>query len=371
MRRYDLDWLRVIVFSLLIFYHVGMFFVPWDFHIKNNVVYECITWPMLFLNQWRLPILFVISGMGTWYALGKRSGLQFSWERVKRLFLPLVFGMLVIVPPQVYIERVVKGQFSGSYFDYWPALAFEGEYPVGNLSWHHLWFLPYLLFYSLLLAPLFIYLKNNPDNIYFLKFRRWIGDFSPQLLWLMLPFYFTYTIMREFFPVTHNFTNDWFTMVNYLLFFFMGFSLAGVGKVFWINVQTHRRKLLIAGVLFFTIYIGMNKLIEHTVTMHFIRNTFKTANLWIWILVCIGYAAQYLNKESKLLRYANESVYPFYILHQTVMMVLCFCVIDWEWGFWPKASLLIAGTVGISWLIYELLIRRWKIVRPFFGLKNK
>lgn len=369
MRRYDLDWLRVIVFGLLIFYHVGMFFVPWSFHIKNNVVYEWITWPMLFLNQWRLPILFVISGMGTWYALGGRSGWQFSWERIKRLLLPLVFGMIFIIPPQVYVERMVKGHFDLSYFEFWPALAFEGTYPVGNLSWHHLWFLPYLLFYSLLLAPLFVYLKNHPENAYFRKLKSWVGTFSPKLLWLFLPFYFTYTIMREFFPVTHNFTNDWFTMVNYLFFFFMGFSLVGIGEVFWDKVQTHRRKLLYAGMLFFTIYILMNKLIEHTVAMHFIRNTFKTANVWIWILVCFGYGAQYLNKESRVLRYANESVYPFYILHQSVMMVLCYWVIDWKWGFWPKASLLVFGTFGISWMIYEFLIRRWKLVRPFFGLK--
>lgn len=120
MRRYDLDWLRVIVFGLLIIYHVGMFFVPWDFHLKNNVIYEWITFPMLFLNQWRLPILFVISGMGTWYALGKRNAWQFSGERIKRLLLPLVFGMIFIIPPQVYLERLAKGQFTGSYFDFWP-----------------------------------------------------------------------------------------------------------------------------------------------------------------------------------------------------------------------------------------------------------
>ncbi|MEM6864355.1 MAG: glucan biosynthesis protein, partial [Bacteroidota bacterium] len=50
-RRYDIDWLRVIVFGLLIFYHVGMFFVPWDWHIKNNIIYDWLRWPMLFLNQ--------------------------------------------------------------------------------------------------------------------------------------------------------------------------------------------------------------------------------------------------------------------------------------------------------------------------------
>src|SRR5690606_16631767 len=106
MRRYDLDWLRVIVFGLLIFYHVGMFFVPWGFHIKNNSIYDWLRYPMLFLNQWRLPILFVISGMGTYYALSKRSARQFALERINRLLLPLAVGMLFIVPPQIYIERI-------------------------------------------------------------------------------------------------------------------------------------------------------------------------------------------------------------------------------------------------------------------------
>ncbi len=371
MRRYDLDWLRVIVFGLLILYHVGMFFVPWGFHIKNNVIYDWVTWPMLFLNQWRLPILFVISGMGTWYALGKRSALQFAGERIKRLLLPLVFGMLVIIPPQVYVERLAKGHFNIGYFDFWPALAFDGVYPEGNLSWHHLWFLPYLLLFSLVMAPLFFYLKNKSGNAYFRNLSAWISGFRPQLIWLFLPFYFAYTIMREFFPVTHDLINDFYTLYNYLLFFVAGFSLAGVGKPFWDKVQSNRRKLLIAGVLCFTIYMLMDRLIEHTVIMHFIRNTFKVANIWLWILVCFGYAAQYLNRESKILRYANESVYPFYILHQSVMLVICYWLMDWEQGLLVKASLLIVGTFGISWLIYEFLIRRWRWVRPFFGLKYR
>ena len=105
MRRHDLDWLRVLVFALLIFYHVGMFFVPWDFHIKNNSIHNWLTYPMWFLNQWRLPILFVISGMGTYYALQKRTGKEFALERIKKLYIPLTFGMLFIIPPQVYLER--------------------------------------------------------------------------------------------------------------------------------------------------------------------------------------------------------------------------------------------------------------------------
>ena len=138
IRRYDLDWLRVIVFGFLIFYHVGMFFNHWGWHIKNNILYSDLRWPMLFINQWRLPILFVISGMGTFYALSKRTGGEFALERVLRLLIPLLVGIVLIVPPQVYFERIANGQFIGGYFEFWPAYAFYGVYPEGNFSWHHL-----------------------------------------------------------------------------------------------------------------------------------------------------------------------------------------------------------------------------------------
>ncbi len=164
MRRYDIDWIRVIVFDILIVYHVGMFFVPWDFHLKNNVIIPWFIKPMIFINLWRLPVLFVISGMGTRFAFSKRTGKQYIIERLKRLLIPLIFGILIIVPPQVYLERLSKGENFSSYFNFYPHF-FEGLYPTGNFSWHHLWFLPYLLFMSLVATPLFIYLKKENNRI--------------------------------------------------------------------------------------------------------------------------------------------------------------------------------------------------------------
>jgi len=107
VRRYDLDWLRVSVFGILIIYHVGMYFVPWKWHIKHELTYDWISWPMIFINQWRLPILFIISGMGTRFALSHRSGQLFRKERLMRLGIPLLVGVILIVPPQLYIERIL------------------------------------------------------------------------------------------------------------------------------------------------------------------------------------------------------------------------------------------------------------------------
>jgi len=368
MRRHDLDWLRVLVFGLLIFYHVGMFFVPWGWHIKNNVIYTWLIYPMLFLNQWRLPILFIISGMGTYYALGKRSGGQFIWERIRRLFIPLAIGMILIVPPQVYIERIANGQFDGSYFEFWPALAFQGIYPEGNMSWHHLWFLPYLLLFSILLAPVFLYLRKNPNN----AFLSWIRNRvrSPWGIFIFItPLYFPESLLEPFFPSTHALIGDWFNLVNYGLMFFFGFVLIAVQDEFWTLVKKNRRRFLFAGILAFTAFLVLILATEDSIIRHFTEAFLKVTNLWLWVLICFGYAATYLNKPSYTLSYANESVYPFYILHQTVTIGLAYYLIDLDWGLFTKGMILLIGTFGISWLLYEFLIRRIKWIRPLFGLR--
>ncbi len=367
MRRYDLDWLRVLVFMILIFYHVGMFFVPWEWHIKNDTPYEWLKYPMLFVNQWRLPILFVISGMGTSYALAKRSGNRFAAERIKRLLIPLVVGILVIVPPQVYFERLAGGVFSGSYFDFWPLHAFVGVYPEGNFSWHHLWFLPYLLLFSLALTPVFLYFRKNPEN----RFLSWIKQqlATPAgFLWFLLPLLMTQVFLEPYFPVTHALVGDWYTLVHYSILFFYGFVLIMIKDVFWKSVQDNRRLFLYSGILFFGLWLLLIYTAENTPAMY-LTPLVKVMNCWSWILALFGYAAKYLNTQSSTLTYANQAVYPFYILHQTVTVSLGFYLKDMEWGFWTKFVILVSGTFLISWLLYEFLIRRWNFLRPLFGLK--
>lgn len=371
MRRHDMDWLRVIVFGLLIFYHVGMFFVPWGWHIKNDIIYPNARWPMLFVNQWRLPILFVISGMGTFYALSRRTAGQFAKERFIRLFIPLVFGMFVVVPPQIYFERLDKGQINPGYFDFWPSQLFaNGVYPEGNFSWHHLWFLPYLLLFSLVLLPVFLYLRSYPNAGILNLMRKWASQ-PFGLFWLVIPLYIWESLVEPFFESTHALIGDWFNLVNYGTLFFYGFLMISVKEVFWATVEKNRRKYLSIGLVFFSLLLGIRLLFEDSTLVHFTEATFKVINLWAWILVLFGYAAAYLNRPSAQLSYANEAVYPFYILHQSITIAIGFYLMHLNWGFWPKFSIMVIGTFGLSWLIYEFLIRRWKWVRPLFGLKEK
>lgn len=366
-RRYDLDWLRVVVFSLLIIYHTGMFFVPWGWHLKNNVIYDWLTWPMLFLNQWRLPILFLISGMGTYYALSKRNIWQFNKERFLRLAIPLLFGMLVIVPPQIYFERLTEGQFQGSYWQYLSTIAYNGVYPEGNISWHHLWFLPYLFVFSVVLSPFLIYIKNNRT-----KFVDWIKSviLKPYRLYIFtIPLFLLESLLEPFYDITHDLVNDWFNFFSSMTLFFFGFIMVACGPTLWSSIEKTRAKAFYLGLFCFT---GMliTWQFEDGYIRHFTEAFLKIVNLWSWIIVLLGYAAKYRNNPTSILKYANRAVYPFYILHQTVTIAIAYYIKDLGWGLLPKASILIIGTFLICLIIYHFLILRIKFLQPLFGLKK-
>ncbi|MCO5724594.1 acyltransferase family protein [Robiginitalea marina] len=366
VRRYDLDWLRVGVFALLICYHVGMFFVPWGWHLKNNIIYPELRWPMLFLNQWRLPILFVISGMGTYYAYSFRSAGNYSLERLKRLGIPLVFGMLFIVPPQVYLERVAAGDFQGSYWDFFPSQSFLGVYPEGNLSWHHLWFLPYLLVFSLAMAWPFRRIKDTPG-----KLVSWVGNrLRTPCGWLvfLIPLYLCEAFLEPFFPVTHALVGDWYALMNFGTLLVLGFLLTASGQRFWDHAIRYRRRNLLLGVLSFSGLLALWQL-EDSIFIHFTGAGIKVLNFWTWIFVLFGYAATYLNRPGKLLSYFNRAVYPFYILHQTLTLIIAYYIMDLPWGFPVKATILGLGTFGGCLILYQGLILPLKWLHPFFGLK--
>lgn len=368
IRRYDLDWLRVIVFALLIFYHVGMFFVPWGWHIKNNDISEGMRWPMLFLNQWRLPILFVISGMGTYYALSKRSLWQFNLERFLRLGIPLAFGMLFIVPPQIYFERLATNEFIGSYFSYLTTKAYIGIYPEGNISWHHLWFLPYLFLYSLLLSPILVFLKNRHTKMIQWLSKQLAKPFGFYIF--IIPLYLIETLIEPFFPVTHALIDDWFTFINFMMLFFYGFLLISCGSIFWERIQLFKQKALWIGIVAFIIQTIIWVIGKDSIIIHFSEGMIKVVNLWSWILVLFGYAAKYLNRRSNILAYCNRAVYPFYILHQTITVGIGYYLMRLEWSITLKFIIMVLGTFIISWIIYHFIILKIRFLQPLFGLKK-
>src|SRR5262249_7739397 len=157
-RRVDLDWVRIGAFGLLILYHVGMFYVPWNWHIKSAHTFPALEPLMLALNPWRLALLFLVSGVATRFMLRKSAVGTLLRARSSRLLIPLGFGMLVIVPPQAYIQIVEALGYTGGFVDFYLKHYFAfGKAFCPNPciilpTWNHLWFVAYLWVYTMALG---------------------------------------------------------------------------------------------------------------------------------------------------------------------------------------------------------------------------
>lgn len=367
-RRYDIDWIRVIVFDILILYHVCMFFVEWDWHIKNNELVSWIEYPMKFINQWRIPILFVVSGMGTRFALSYKSGKQYIKERFSRLFIPLLFGILIIVPPQVYLERLAEGETYKSFFNFYPQF-FNGIYPTGNLSWHHLWFLPYLLTMSILATPIFIWLRKEDNSIV-----ETIGNVvkkQPFFLYFPVIFLSIAEYSLQSYPITHAFVGDWYCWGMYSLLFVLGFILICLKDIFWENVEKLRLATLFIGCLSYLILIFYAEGKQFNESIYWWIPFVKVVNMWSWILTIFAWSAKYLNRHSELVLYRNKAVYPFYILHQTIIVICGYFLMELPIHYSIKMLIMALVTFFSCWVIYKFAILKTPFLQPLFGVKEK
>ena len=365
-RRYDLDWLRVLAFALLILYHTGLVFVGWKFHIMSKTTSPALDLPMEFLNQWRMPLLFVISGVGVTFALARRTAGQFAGERVQRLLLPLIFGMCVVVVPQVYYQRLSEGAHYTSLLDFYPHY-FNGAAPKGNFTWNHLWFIAYLLPFSLLGLPLFLQLRKPGAQPFLAWLNQWLGR-NGNVLLFALPLILIQLTLRPYWPDTRNLVSDWFNFAFYLTLFIYGYLL-GPLTGFWQAAERQRYLLLALGLAAFSFYYWGDDY-YYALIGDAIKRAVQGFNCWCWILVCVGFGRRYLNRNSPLLQRANEAVFPFYILHQTVLIVIGYYVLQWPATNAAKFLLIALGTFGFTLLLY-LVIERFTVLRLLFGLKPR
>lgn len=371
-RQYYIDWIRVLAFGILIFFHTGMFFVHWGWHVKNNELTEVLEIPMEWLHLWRLPLLFFISGVGVSFAMKSKTAGAFIAERSKRLLIPLLFGVLVIVPPQVYFERLQRHQFEGSYWDFYPKIFEFQAYPDGNSSWHHLWFIAYLWVFSVIATPLFVLLKNRSSEGFWQFFQKLANKPLGLLLWAVV-LASAYWFLHADWPVFQNLVADWYNFTTSMMLFVLGY-LIGKTPIAWDIMEKYRRSYAVLGLFIVAFRFSYDTLLgsipEDTVWMTIVNGLLTMVSLWCTILAIGGYAKHYLNFTNQALQYSNQAVYPFYILHQTITVALGFYLAEVSLNLWIKYILIAAGTFGISWLIYHYLIRPFGLTSFLFGVKK-
>ncbi|MBY0574838.1 MAG: acyltransferase family protein, partial [Undibacterium sp.] len=376
-RLYFLDWVRIIAFFVLIFYHVGMYYVTWDWSVKSEFKSDTIEPLMMLSSPWRLSLLFMISGVASCFMLNKLKLARFAALRSWRLLIPLLFGMAVIVPPQSYFEVVEKVNYAGSYSDFLNLYyhAFKGFCDPKDASkclilptWNHLWFVAYLWVYSMLLWGL---AKFAPQCLE--KMRAGLQGWMHGWLIVILPVMYlalVRVVLYGDFPSTNALLGDWFNHANYLFLFLFGVLIA-TSQTFWQEVSDLRWQCLafaLSGWVFMFWYTHhYTDSIQPSNAILYFQRIWYVFLAWNAILAVCGFAYRHLNFDHSLRPYLTEAVFPVYILHQTLTIVMAHSFKPWHLHPLAEGLLLVGLTFGLSFIGFEI-IRRVSLLRPLFGL---
>jgi len=374
IRRHDVDWLRLIAFFVLIFYHVGMFYVDdWNWHVKSQYQSSILRYPMILVNQWRMPLIFFISGFALSNVESKIPSLVLLKVRFIRLFVPLLIGMYVIVAPQVYYEAVQSSQLSMSYWSFYleyinpeaSILANMHHSPLGLLTWGHLWYLAYLWFYTL------IYLLIKPIMV---GVGGKIEMLRPSILWVFLGPVILMTIfglaLKPIFPKTHALTDDWYNHSIYFSVFCFGYFAAKSERL-WQYIGFLRRRWLFGAIISYFGVILISQTTWFTLSSDVSKILFQFwvyTNVWCWLLAVVGFASVHLNKPCAALNYMNQAILPWYIIHQTIIIVIAAKLAAYHLGgFWESTALIIT-TFILCAFCFEVARRFW-VGRVVLGMK--
>ena len=374
-RRYDIDALRVLAVFLLIYFHTACVFMQWPFHIQNLQRSRAASVFVAFLGQWHMPLFFLLAGASTWLALEVRSTRQYLVERVRRLLLPAIFGILLVIPPQVYVERISSWvptrqspiDFHGSYLAFYPHF-FEGTYPTGNFSWHHLWFIVYLFAYSVVTLPVLLWLKTCPRGRRFVQAVANVLAPGRGIFLLAAPGIAVAFALQRRFPFTHALIDDWHIHAQYILLFLYGGLFAADDRLVMAAVRNCRTALLPA--LLLTLPLFWPTLLPpiRGPVGYIVMTIAGGLNATCWLILILGLGRRWLDRPLPGLGYASRIAYPFYILHQTVIVVLAYYVLRWDAGVGAKyvvistAALLL--TVGLCDLFRRLAVTRFMFGMP-------
>ncbi|MFC1821034.1 acyltransferase [Thermodesulfobacteriota bacterium] len=374
-RRYELDWLRVLAILIVFLYHSTRFFNLSDWHVKNVNTFVWVEIWNIFATRWMMPLFFIISGASLFYAIGKSGGWRrFYVDKFMRLMIPVLIGSVTHSALQVYLERLTHGQFSGSFFSFIPEY-FNGVYVAigmpGNFAYHgmHLWYLFFLFLYGLICYRLFIWLKESGREI----LNRVTTLFAiPGLiyLWFSIPL----LIMKALIPqaVLDVGSGGW-GFLYYFWFLVSGFMIVSNDRLQQ-NIKKQRWISLLLGVVLSAVYLyqlfSPSRVVFPAWISDWIYTLLSFFSAWSWLFAILGFSMRFLAFDRPLLRYANEGVLPFFILHQTVLLGIGYFIMNWEIHDALKWAIVFISSFIVIITLYTLLVRKLELFRFLFGMKT-
>jgi peptidoglycan/LPS O-acetylase OafA/YrhL len=364
---YYLDWLRVLAIFTVFVYHSTRFFNMEYWSVKNSTWYPGVEAWNRFATAWLLPVIFVISGASLFFAAGKEEGgikgaARFVKDKAMRLLVPVVVCDLTHASLQLYLERLTHGEFGGSYFQYLP------QYFTSEFDWEgaHLWYLWVLFVFSVLLYPLLRWLMGRGQGV-----LAKLGDLLarpgavyalalPAILLSVLIDYQSTDLKNAgwIFPVYL-----WLTLSGFLVVSHERLQ-ASIQRLRWLSLAAG---LALVGCSLFLLTLDVGPAFG-TWRCGLGWGT-RALGSWCCVLAILGFGRKHLNIGTPLLRYANEAVLPFYILHQTVLLGVGYYVLQWAIPDLLKWVLILILSFGIIMVLYEFLVRRYNVMRLLFGMK--
>jgi glucan biosynthesis protein C len=392
-RRGELDLLRALVVVGLVFFHTAVIFGAGEFPVKAAAENRVATVFLAFGATWGMPLLFVISGMGIWYSLRSRSAAAFARERLRRLLVPLLIGLVALVPLQVYLGRRRAGDpapVAYVYTRFWevrPSLAFPFVLTAapGDSAFEtgHLWFLVCLLGFSLALLPGFTFLRTPPGGRLVERLGALLARPGAVFL-LALPLAAVELALGS--EVGHGGWNHG----TYALLLAYGYLAAADGRI-GLAFQRQRRPAAVLGLVLFvaaaathTAAAGHAEPFTAADPLSLAFRLLKSAAGWLWVVAILGLARGWIERPRRppagarpalagvgrrLGAYANDAVLPFYVLHETVIVVVAYHVLGWPVGAGVQFLLIGFASLAATLLVYDLAIRRSPAIRFLFGLK--
>ena len=360
-RQYYVDNLRNVAVLLLIVFHTARLFDAEPWHMKDAGTYALADDVNDIINQWHMPLFFLLTGMAACFAFPRRGAAGYAGERVLRLFVPLVFGIFLTVLPQVWLERISPYvpnrqspiDFDGSFLDFVPTF-FTSVYPTGNFSYHHLWFIWYLFLYSVLLTPAFALLSRKSAAPKVAALGDWFAT-GWRIVLLGLPVLVVELLLRPSFPSTHATVDDWANHGHFILVILAGWLIAASPALVASAVRLRLPAAILGIVSMLIVLPAPEWTIVSGPAAWPVTAAIYFVGEWLWLVAFLGYGACYLDRRVPYLTAFTPYAFPFYIVHQAIIVWLGWLTFGWQSAPLLKYFAIAAASLVLSYGAARLL----------------
>jgi hypothetical protein len=321
-------------------------------------------------------LLFFLAGVSTFIALQYRSSLQYIKERVQRLLVPLLTFVIFLFPALAYYYPTEMNQSEYNYFtQIWPmCLITSLRSPVtGGPNWAHMWFVGYLLLYSIVMLPLFLRIRRGGGKVVS-HIRNLLLREHGTIFLAAIPIALTFAILSPIWPFfQNNLYTDWGYFTYNLTGFFFGFLIASdknfdevFNKYIWIS--------LVLGIIFSVIKVSMQFYFPGFSTPSYspgymIYSLIAGVNTWSWIIFIMGLSKKALSFFNRFLNYFRKISYQLFIFHLVIIVITGNFITELKMGIAAEFIILCFASFMISLLCCEL-IKKNTVTRFMFGIKK-